>query len=430
MNIYKLIAGSGARKGLPAAWERILAGRACRAEVGLKPRGLRPDSVSAFRDNRGIALITSLIALMLLTSLLIAFAVLSKSEPMIASNQIRGTQARAMAESGMELAIWALASTIPNPMASSVAPAPYDGSTFLTVGSLGGFFVTVRNGTATNERVVDAVGWYPTYSTTSLQKSAERHVHVTLTTVKWLNPPAALSVEGDVQTKGSAVSISAASDTSCGNKTGAMASGSIASTAHPTIQGGGTAPAEQTNVPTSTMDQYMFTNSDLDMLKSIAKANGTYFQGNQTFNSSNPWPSSGIVFVDSVDGQDLTCTAPGPSQTCTPATSDMAAVSISGAGGMSALNGWLIVNGSINWSGNATVNGLVYAVNDITMSGTPTVSGAVISKNLIDTSTTSVDSTFSGNITINYNCANAKTGGGSIPTGWFVKQGSYRELSN
>jgi type IV pilus assembly PilX-like protein len=429
MNTHKLVTGRGGRGALLAAKRRVPAARAGLVDVGLEPHGLRPDWGSAFRDNRGIALITSLIALMLLTSLLIAFAVLSTSEPTIASNQIRGAQARAMAESGMEMAIWALASTIPNPMASSVAPAPYDGSTFMTVGNLGGFYVTVRNGTATNERVVDAVGWYPTYSTTSLQK-AERHVHVTLTTVKWLNPPAALSVEGDVQTKGSAVSISAASDTSCGNKNGAMASGTIASTAHPTIQGGGGAPAELTGVPTSTMDQYMFTSSDLDMLKSIAKANGTYFQGNQSFNSGNPWPTSGIVFVDSADGQDLTCTAPGPSQTCTPATSDMAAISISGAGGMPALNGWLIVNGSINWSGNATVNGLVYAVNDITMSGTPNVNGAVISKNLIDTSTTSVDSTFSGNITINYNCANAKTGGGSIPTGWFLKQGSYRELSN
>ena len=97
---------------------------------------------------------------------------------------------------------------------------------------------------------------------------------------------------------------------------------------------------------------------------------------------------------------------------------------------MPTFNGWLIVNGSINWSGNATANGLVYAVNDISISGTPNISGAVVSKNITDTSSTSIDSTFSGNINVNYNCANAKNGGGTIPTGWFVKQGTYRELSD
>ena len=381
--------------------------------------------LSPFRDTQGVALVTALIALMLLSSLLVAFAVLSTSEPTIASNQSRATQARTLAESGVEQAIWALGSPTVN-----TAAAPYDGSAFVAMGSAGGFFLTITNGAGPNEEIVDAVGWYPTYSAAANEKNARRHAHATLTRVKWLNPPAALTVEGDVQTKGSAVTISAANDTSCGNKVGAMTSGSITSTGSPTITGGGTALATQTNVPTSTMDQYMFTSSDLDMLKSIAKANGSYFQGAHTFNSSNPWPSSGVVFIDTVDGANLTCTAPGPGQMCTPSASDMASVSISGAGGMPPLNGWLIVNGSINWSGNATVNGMVYAVNDITMSGKPNISGALVSKNLIDTSTSSIDATFSGTPTIDFNCANAKTGGGSIPTGWFVKQGSYRELSN
>jgi hypothetical protein len=386
---------------------------------------MRPSTLlSPWRNQRGVALVSAVIALMVLSALLIAFVVLSRTEPTIAANHALSVQARTMAESGVEQAIWALGSSTAN-----TATAPYDGSTWVPLGSVGGFFVSVANGTVSNEKVVDAVGWYPAYGAAS-GRNAHRHVHVTVTHVKWLDPPAALSVEGEVQTKGSAVTISAAGDTSCGNKDGAMASGFINSTGSPTIQGGGGAAGEQQNVPTSVMDQYMFTNSDLDMLKSLAKANGTYFQGNQTFNSSNPWPTSGIVFVDSVDGQNLTCTPPGAGQTCTPATSDMASVSISGAGGMGSLNGWLIVNGSISWSGNATVNGLVYVTNDMTMSGTPNVNGAVISKNLIDTSTTSVDSTFSGNIGITYNCANARTGGGSIPTGWFVKSGSYREVSD
>ncbi len=361
---------------------------------------------------------------MLLSALLIAFAVLARTEPTIASNQARSVQARAMAESGVEQAIWALASSSVNTSA-----APYDGSGYVPVIGAGGFFVTVANGTAANERVVDAVGWYPTYSTTGLA-NAHTHIHVTVTKVKWLNPPAALSVEGDVQTKGSAVTITAAADTSCGNKNGAISSGSIDSNGSPTIQGGGGAQGEVQNVPASWMDTYMFTNSDLDVLKSLAMARGTYFRGSQTFNSSNPWPTSGIVFIDTTSGNDWNCTPPGPGQTCTNPNSDNITVSISGAGAMPTLNGWLIVNGSINWSANATVNGLVYAHNDITMSGTLTVNGAVLSKNIIDKSSSSIDSTFAGNPTINYNCADAEYGNGTIPTGWFIKPGTYREVSD
>src|SRR5207302_8096039 len=190
--------------------------------------------LSPFRDTQGVALVTALIALMLLSSLVIAFAVLATSEPTIASNQSRATQARTLAESGVEQAIWALGSATVN-----TGAAPYDGSAFVAMGSAGGFFLTVTNGAAPNEKIVDAVGWYPTYSAAAAEKNARRHVHATLTHVKWLNPPAALTVEGDVQTNGSAVTISAAADTSCGNKDGAMASGTITSSGSPTIVGGG-----------------------------------------------------------------------------------------------------------------------------------------------------------------------------------------------
>jgi len=369
---------------------------------------------------------SAVMALVLLTSLLIAFAVLSKSEPSIAGNHARSLQARAMAESGVEQAIWALSSSSVN-----TGAAPYDGSSFVSVGTIGGFFVTIANGTATNEKVVDAVGWSPGNSTTGT-RNAHRHVRLTLSKIKWLNPPAALLIEGNVVTSGNAITVSGAADTSCGPKNGAVASGSIYTNGTPTILGGGGAAPELQNVPPTTMDQYMFTNADLNMLKSIAKANGTYYQGSQVFNSTNPWPAHGLVFVDTADGQNLTCTPPGVGQTCTPAASDLSTVTI-GSGGMPTLNGWLIVNGSIAWSGTATINGLVYAVNDIAVSGTPTVNGAVISKNLIDTSSTSIDSTFAGaftTITIDYNCANTKNGGGTIPVGWFIKAGTYREVSD
>jgi len=51
---------------------------------------------------------------------------------------------------------------------------------------------------------------------------------------------------------------------------------------------------------------------------------------------------------------------------------------------------------------------MVYAVNDLSIERHATVNGAVISKNLIDTTASSIDSTFSGTPTISFNCANAK----------------------
>src|SRR5438093_10176660 len=60
------------------------------------------------RDQVGIAMPLTLIVLVILSALMIAFAVLAQSEPVIAMNQYRGAVARALAESGVERAVWAL----------------------------------------------------------------------------------------------------------------------------------------------------------------------------------------------------------------------------------------------------------------------------------------------------------------------------------
>src|SRR5206468_11735232 len=56
----------------------------------------------------GIALPMALIVLGLLTTLTLAFLAITVSEPSIAMNQMMNAQARAIAESGLERAIWAL----------------------------------------------------------------------------------------------------------------------------------------------------------------------------------------------------------------------------------------------------------------------------------------------------------------------------------
>ena len=85
-------------------------------------------------DERGIALPLSLIVLTLLTSLTLAFLAMSSTEPLIAANLQAGEQALALAEAGVERAIWALN----NPTAAAPAqglinplpvppPDPYNG---------------------------------------------------------------------------------------------------------------------------------------------------------------------------------------------------------------------------------------------------------------------------------------------------------------
>ncbi len=419
---------------------------------------MRPiNLLEPFRSERGIALPTALIALALLTTLLIAFAVLSKSEPIIASNQARAAQARVLSEAGVERALYALTSTIiPNPMVGPVAPAPYDASctgstctptsSYLALGSIGGFFVQVAAGPVNNERTIDAWGWAPTYSSTGYTASnvpvAHKHIHLTLKTMPFVNPnlmpPAALAVRGEVQVGPSnSALVDGATDTSCGNKSGTYSTGA-ATINHPGNVTG--TPPSAPNVPASTFDQYIFTDSDLDMLKQLAKQYGRYLQGSQSFNSSNPIPINGLVFVDTTSGNNLSCT-PTPPTTCTNPSSDNITVTITGnagPGGSGAFNGWLIVNGSISWTGNTNLNGLVYAQNDLTASGTGTVTGTVVTRNIQDTSLTSIDTGVSGNKAVNFSCDNVKHGGGnvmdsilnSVPVGWFLKAGTYREVTD
>src|SRR4051812_10638147 len=139
------------------------------------------------RNERGVALPMALITLVLLTTLMLAFAVLSQTEPVIAANQLRVSQARAQAESGFEYAVWALsagnvaappAGAIANPMPSSPAPAPFNGGTFKLVGNTGGFLVTVINDPAgdPDTRQITSIGWTPTNDPVNTSTKAHRMI--------------------------------------------------------------------------------------------------------------------------------------------------------------------------------------------------------------------------------------------------------------
>jgi len=396
-----------------------------------------------FRSQRGVALPMALLTMLILSALIIAFSMMAASEPALANNQLQVAQARAVAESGVEQAIWALnnpanVNGIPNPL---LAPAaPYDGSTATPVtingAQVGVFTISVTNGASANERNIIATGWTPTNTGTG--PKVKQQIQVTVFQIPSLpNLPSGLTVRGEIGVSGHAL-VDSRSDTSCGAKSGTSSKGSTSVGGSAKVYGAdGNNVANQAgdviqSVPDANFNAYSYSNAQLDTLKALAKANGTYYTGAQvsslTFNSSNQIPN-GVIYVDTVSGQNID--AGGPNTTD---PSDFASVDIHGnapADTSGIFSGMLIVAGSLSISGNFQMHGLVYALNDFTYMGTGTgqITGAVMSQNVRDTSTTSIDTVDSGNSTIIWNCQYVKTGGGQLPPTFTIEPGTYKEIS-
>jgi hypothetical protein len=386
-------------------------------------------------DQRGAALPMALFAMVILTTMIIAFSILSSTEPLIAGNQHTVAQARAIAESGIERATWALnhkdhANGLPEPLPGTV-PAPYNGSApvdvALSTGTLGVFRVTVTNGAASNERNIVAVGTVPSEAS----PRARQRIQVTVIKFQIPDPPAALSVRGELQVGGNTL-IDSRGDGSCGNKPGTYTTGTttiLDASADVYGRDGNNDENQDTDMlqgqPTSTFDNYLLSDSDMAALKAYAKSQGTYYQGTVEFSSSNRMPN-GVIFIDTTSGNPLTASSD---------PSDMANVTIHGNAPASAdgiFHGWLIVNGSLQISGNFQMWGYGYVMNDLTYTGTGTgqIVGAILSRNIRDTSSTTIDTNTGGNASILYDCAKARDGGGFVPRTFSVKAGTYREISD
>src|SRR5262245_43923226 len=144
---------------------------------------------SLLASERGVALPMAVLALMILSVLIVGFSVLSASEPTIANNHLQVAQARALAETGIEQAIWALNNPAdPKGLpASSPLPAnwtvvaPYNGSQLVMVSNsgtnVGGFRVTVTAAASKAELNISAVGWVPDETAT---RKAHQRVTVTV----------------------------------------------------------------------------------------------------------------------------------------------------------------------------------------------------------------------------------------------------------
>jgi len=382
----------------------------------------------------GIALPITLILMALITSLTVAFLAFTSAEPVIASNQMANAQARAIAESGVERALWALSKgeTLPSPVGALAdplpgpVPAPYDGSQFISVG-VGEFKVTVANGAATNERDITAVGYVPNHT----NPIAIKKIQTTVTHIKIPTPPCAVCAGGEapgtttnIQIGGSAsISASLAQGAQyCAGSTptaAAYSAGTISTNGTPNIAAPTGGSGMATNQPASSFTSFLFNDNDFATLKALAKANGTYYQGSQTWTSP---PPNGIIVVDTPSGNPLTNTSP---------TADQSVVVDIHGSWTQGWSGWLVVAGSIWISGNAQLSGLVYAQNDVTLhgNGNGNVTGAVVSTNRVDSQSTNIDTDDTGNAPVTYNCPAVQNGGGAVPINWFVKPGSFREVA-
>src|SRR5262249_30556127 len=304
--------------------------------------------VVCLRDQRGVALVMAILALLILSVLVIGFSVLASTEPTIASNQLRVAQARALAESGLERAVWALSAgkagvatssgAIAYQLAAATAPAPYNGSQLLSLStggnSLGGFRLTVAqtNTTDPHQVAVQSVGWVPTDDGADTHTKA--HQKVTAIVMDFPNlskMPCAVCVRGDIQVGGTST-VDSRSDTTCGTRYGTWSTtvcpagsssqagtgtcrdsnGNVVTPISPgnTVLGSGLPKVygskDGNNTANQTTDTAKFqsqadfdknalTNSSLDLLRSYAKSQGTYYQGTKaaptiTFSSTNKLP--------------------------------------------------------------------------------------------------------------------------------------------
>ncbi len=398
-------------------------------------------------DQRGVALPMALFTLALLTTLMLAFASLSQTEPVIAANHLRGSQARTLAESGLELALWALANPagpggVPAPLPGDTADAPFDGRTFVPLAA-GGFTVRITNhsGGDPNRRTIAAVGWVPTNSPTDARPRAHRQVSVDVVVIPplALRAPCALCVRGALDVIGPVAIEGRNRDPNCGDDTkyGAFSRDATTLTGPVTLSGGA-GPSAQ-HQPAAGFEGVTLSQAALDALKTLAWRNGTYYgpgfprggttsDGSRTwggrivFDTANPLPD-GVVFVDTIDGVNVADDGP-PATTLAGARLDVGAL-VPRAG---VFRGWIVVNGSLEITGGVNVRGVLYAVGGLTYTATgeSRLDGLAVALNTRNAATTRIEAAGGGSLAVTFDCTHASAAG-SVPRAFTPIPGTYRE---
>ncbi len=379
----------------------------------------------------GAVLPVAMLILVVLSAVLLGLSLLTGQEPLIASNHVMIVQAQALAEAGLERALWALSNpeSIDGIAWSGPVAAPYDGNAFLGVATesgvmLGGFRLTV-SGEGDRQREVATTGLVP--GDAGPLGRARQDITATLIRLRFPASLAGLTVRGDLAI-GDGVTVDASADGSCGDRAGTWSSGVTTAGAGAQVQGrsGDAAiPNEPIDMqqarPVEAFDALAFSAAELQAMKAVARVRGTYYQGAVTFDTSRRIPD-GVVFVDTATGQPIT--------DATPAT-DLAAVTVGegAAGPGGSFRGWLVVNGSLSVGGDVTIQGLAYAADRFSQTGAARVMGAAMAGHVRSTAPSLVDSRPAGDAALVWSCEAGRTGGGRIPQRWMVKPGSYREVA-
>ena len=390
-------------------------------------------------DARGVALPMALMSLALLTPLMLAFASLSVTEPIIAGNHLRASQARALADSGLEYALWALSTPpglggLPSPLPATPAAAPFDGRTLVQLGVTGGFTVQVANHAAGDPQVrtITSVGW---------ADGGRAHRQVVAEAVAIPRPgvraSCALCVRGALTVSGNVAIDGANRDPACGAdaKYGTFTRDATTVSGAAAIVGGAGGVAQ--HQPPEAFDAVTLSPAALDALRALALRAGTYYgpgfpngglvsdggtswPGRAVFGASNPLPD-GVVFIDATDGRTV---GPG-GVTTTLARAQLEAGAFASPDGI--FRGWIVVNGALEIVAGLRIRGLVYAVDSLTYraAGPGAIEGLAVALNARDAAAR-VETTAGGGMSITFDCGYA-SGAGRVPSGFALIPGTYRE---
>lgn len=374
-----------------------------------------------------MAMLMTLMVMLMLAALAMAFTMLGASEPQIAANLQQSAEAMGLAEAGIERVIWALNNPsaqggLAHPLPATI-PAPYDGTADIALGT-GVYRVTVTAGATNTEVVVTSEGRVPNWAS----YRGRQIITANVTGLPKLDPPCAVCMKGNLTVKNKSVLDGRTS--SCGSKQGSHSTGSttlqgdsgygmFANDANPSVPNEATDYSK--NVAASSFDAFKLTQSELDLLKDLAKANGTYYKGAKTFTGSLP---SGIIFVDTVSGN--------PIDPLNPA--DFGSLTLDGEVGTA--SGWIVVMGDFSGPRAWLYSGLIYVANQMAryrideLTGyESTLNGAIVVQNISGSTTAFTVAHSGGSVNrIQYSCDNIRTAGGKYPP-FFVRPGSWRELS-
>lgn len=384
------------------------------------------------QDQRGAVLPLAMLSLLVLSAVLLGLSLLSGQEPLVARNHMLMAQAQAMAEAGLDRALWAL-STPDGPAGvpwSAAAAAPYDGSRLIEVAvdgvRLGGFRVSI-SGSGDRQRQVVATGLVP--GDWAPLGRARQDISATAIRLRFPSPPGGLTVRGALQV-GPGVVVDASGDGSCGDQAGTWSSGttSLAPGSEVWGRGGDSAgPNGEADVRqgqgVGLFDERTFDDAELSGLKALARARGTYYQGHVSFDATRPIPQ-GLVFVDTISGQPITEAT---------ADADLAMVSLADGAAASSggvVRGWIIVNGSLSIGGGVVLEGLAFAADRFTQTGAARILGAAMAGHVRSTAPSLVEARPTSGPALAWSCEAGRTGGGVIQQRWIVKPGTYREAAS